>query len=152
MISTHSQVTPLLHPSSTIFRFNRLRAAMIIPWKIVCLRPLVAPGSHQGIAPTATPGGGPKAPTAGARRPPPGEYKSKKISQECWTRQSLSFQICGYRHNWVLHKDVRNMHFYFGQWNSSNALSLSWFHRPEGFFQCPFIVMASQGSGASADL
>ena len=99
----------------------------------------MAPGSHQGIAPTAT--------RAGARRPPPGEYKSKKISKECWTRQSLSFQICGYRHNWVLLKDMRNMHFYFGQWNSFNVLSLSWFHRPEGFFQCLFIVTASQGSG-----
>ena len=107
------------------------------------------PGSSSGGGPwwlrAATKVLPPRQPRAGARRPPPGEYKSKKISKECWTRQSLSFQICGYRHNWVLLKDVRNMQFYFGQWNSFNVLSLSWFHRPEGFFQCLFIVMASQG-------
>ena len=39
------------------------------------------------------------------------------------------------------------MHFYFGQWNSFNALSLSWFRRPKGFFQCLFIVTASQAVG-----
>ena len=39
------------------------------------------------------------------------------------------------------------MHVYFWQRDSFNALSLSWFHKAMGFFQCPFIVMASQGSG-----
>ena len=39
------------------------------------------------------------------------------------------------------------MHAYFWQWDSFNALSLSCFHKAMGFFQCPFIVMASQGSG-----
>ena len=123
------------------------------PIKSACLRLQTSrnPGSSSGGGPwwlrAATKVLPPRQPRAGARRPPPGEYKSKKISKECWTGQSLSFQICGYRHNWVLLKDVRNMHLYFGQWNSCNALSLSWFHRPEGFFQCLFIVMASQGSG-----
>ena len=124
------------------------------PIKSVCLTLQTSqnPGSSSGGGPwwlrAATKVLPPRQPRAGARRPPPGEYKSKKISKECWTRQSLNFQICGYRHNWVFLKDMRNnMHFYFGQWNSFNVLSLPWFHRPEGFFQCLFIVMASQGSG-----
>ena len=117
------------------------------PIKSACLTLQTSrnPGSSSGGGPwwlrAATKVLPPRQPRAGARRPPPGEYKSK------WTRESLRFQICGYRHNWFLLKDMRNMHFYFGQWNSFSVLSLSWFHRPEGFFQCLFIVMASQGSG-----
>ena len=108
------------------------------PIKSACLTLQTSrnPGSSSGGGPwwlrAATKVLPPRQPRAGARRPPPGEYKSKKISKECWTRQSLRFQICGYRHNWVLLKDVRNMHFYFGHWNSFNA---------------PFIVMVSQARG-----
>ena len=125
-----------------------------VPHKNACLTLQTSrnPGSSSGGGPwwlrAATKVLPPRQPRAGARRPPPGEYKSKKkISKECWTRQSLSFQICGYRHNWVLLKEMRNMHFYFGQWNFFNVLSLSWFHRPEGFFECLFMVMVSQARG-----
>ena len=34
-----------------------------------------------------------------------------------------------------------------GQRGSFNVFSLSWFPRAMGFFQCLFVVMASQGSG-----
>ena len=37
-------------------------------------------------------------------------------------------------------------HGFAGQRGSFNAFSLSWFPRAMGFFQCLFIVMASQGS------
>ena len=37
-------------------------------------------------------------------------------------------------------------HGFTGQRDSLNAFSWSWFHRPEGFFQCLFIVMVSQGT------
>ena len=121
------------------------------PIKSACLTLQTSrnPGSSSGGGPwwlrAATKVLPPRQPRAGARRPPPGEYKSKKISKECWTGQSLSFQICGYRHSWVLLKDVRNMHFILGH----GILSMS-FHChgwPAGFFQCLFLVMASQGSG-----
>ena len=109
------------------------------------------PGSSSGGGPwwlrAATKVFAPMATPGGARRPRPGEYKSKKMSKEGWTMQSLSFQILGYRHNRALLKDMRNMYLYFGQWDSFNVLSLSWLHRAAGFFQCPFIVMVSQGGG-----
>ena len=157
-----------------------VRGCPIKSGRLTSLQTSRNPGSSSGGGPwwlrAATKVLPPRQPRAGARRPPPGEYKSKKISKECWTRQSLSFQICGYRHNWVLLKDVQNMNFYFGQWNSFNVLSLSWlargilsmpfhchgfagqrgsfnvfslpwFPKAMGFFQCLFIVMASQGSG-----
>ena len=38
-------------------------------------------------------------------------------------------------------------HVFTRQWDSFNALSLSWLHKAVGFFQCLVIVMASQGSG-----
>ena len=130
------------------------------PIKSACLTLQTSrnPGSSSGGGPwwlrAATKVLPPRQPRAGARRPPPGEYKSKKISKECWIRQSLSFQICGYRHNWVLLKDVRNMHFilgngilsmsfhchgFTGQRDSFNAFSLPWLRRAAGFFQCLFI-------------
>ena len=138
------------------------------PIKSACLTLQTSrnPGSSSGGGPwwlrAATKVLPPRQPRAGPRRPPPGEYKSKKISKECWTRQSLSFQICGCRHNWVLLKGMRNMHFFLGngilsmpfhchgftgQRDSFNAFSLSRLCRAVGFFQCLFIVMVSQGNG-----
>ena len=38
-------------------------------------------------------------------------------------------------------------HGFAGQRGSFNVFSLPWFPRAMGFFQCLFIVMASQGSG-----
>ena len=111
------------------------------PIKSACLTLQTSrnPGSSSGGGPwwlrAATKVLPPRQPRAGARRPPPGEYKSKKISKECWTWQSLSFQICGYRHSWVLQRRAKYA-FYFGQWNSFNVLSLSWLAR--GILSMPF--------------
>ena len=89
-------------------------------------------------------------------------HKSKKISKECWTRQSLSFQICGTGITgfclktceiciFILGNGILSLSFhchgFTGQWDSFNAFSLSWLRRAAVFFQCLFIVMVSQGNG-----